>query len=192
MTGVQTSSNSCWVCPVPQVLSIGRRLRWFHSLLFKTNSTIRSDCFVTDTPHVPCLDSQVQCELLAEDQEADCWTGSVLPPWCRAQRWPGRGRFPGGSCSRLRTRSECHFCHILVSSVARARSQVLRFGGAKYIFRGERFRVCYMFKNSFGHNKIWEAQKFLGKHWPRMDSVANAVLCFCFAVTNLWTRKMQV
>jgi len=37
-----------------------------------------------------------------------------------------------------------------------ARSQVLRFWGGKYIFRGQGFWFHYMFETNFsGHNKIW-------------------------------------
>jgi len=40
------------------------------------------------------------------------------------------------------------------------RNQVLRFGEAKYIFRGEDFNFYHMFKtNHSEHNKIWRGYK---------------------------------
>ena len=47
------------------------------------------------------------------------------------------------------------------------RSQVLRFGWEKYIFRGDDFCFHYMFKTNFsGHNKIWDTHKKFGGTAP--------------------------
>jgi len=46
--------------------------------------------------------------------------------------------------------------------VTHTHSQVLRFGGQKYILGKQNF-VYYMFKTIFsGHNTIWMQQKYLG------------------------------
>jgi len=48
-----------------------------------------------------------------------------------------------------------------------ARSQVLRFEGAKYIFRGHDFCFYYIFKtNVSGNKKIWGSQKKFGGAVP--------------------------
>jgi len=65
-----------------------------------------------------------------------------------------------------------------------APSQVLRFGGAKYILRRLDFRLYYMFKTNFpGDNTIWgyknicvgTCTKILVWHFPRMSPVATGV-----------------
>jgi len=44
----------------------------------------------------------------------------------------------------------------IFSSGDQVRSKVFKFGGEKYIFRGQDFCFYYMFKTiSSGHNKIW-------------------------------------
>jgi len=48
-------------------------------------------------------------------------------------------------------------------------SQVLRFGGAKYILWGKDFNIYHMFETNFSeHNKIWGAQKRFAGNCPRM------------------------
>jgi len=50
-----------------------------------------------------------------------------------------------------------------------ARSQVLSFAGAKYIFRGQDFCFYHIFKINFlVHNTIWGAQKVFGGNCPRI------------------------
>jgi len=45
-----------------------------------------------------------------------------------------------------------------ITLVTQARSQVSIFGGAQYIFRGERFLLLLYVQNKFsGRNKIWGA-----------------------------------
>jgi len=48
--------------------------------------------------------------------------------------------------------------------VSQARSQVLKFGRAKYIFKGERvsFLLCVLIKNFLGTAKFWGDQKNWG------------------------------
>jgi len=54
-----------------------------------------------------------------------------------------------------------------------APSQVLRFGGAKYILRRLDFRLYYMFKTNFpGDNTIWGVQKYLRGHMHKNTCVA--------------------
>jgi len=54
-----------------------------------------------------------------------------------------------------------------------ARSQVLGFGEAKYILRGQDLCLYYVFiKNFLKTTKFGGAQKFVG-HCPRMPSVAT-------------------
>jgi len=51
----------------------------------------------------------------------------------------------------------------LLLRVTQARTQVLRFRGAKYISRGARFLfVTYAFKNYSGRNTVWGTQKEFG------------------------------
>jgi len=76
------------------------------------------------------------------------------------------------------------------------RSQVSKFGGAKYIFRGRDF--CYMFKTHIsGHNTIWGNTKniwgTLAPNAPRGYGPApqtiprNATLCSSFKHdTTIW------
>jgi len=68
---------------------------------------------------------------------------------------------------------------LFVFNVVQARSLVLRFGGAKYIFRGERFLLYCMFKITFsGNNKIWGTQKkFGGELPPNHPRAAGLLLC---------------
>ena len=55
----------------------------------------------------------------------------------------------------------------VLSTAEQARSQVSRFGGAQYIFRGARFCFYYMFKIKFsGRNKIWGHKKNFGGTAP--------------------------
>jgi len=50
-----------------------------------------------------------------------------------------------------------------------ARSQVLKFGGAKYIFRGHDFCFYHIFKTNFlGTRKFWGNKRNFGGYWPRM------------------------
>jgi len=58
---------------------------------------------------------------------------------------------------------------LILSKFDQARSQVSRFGGAQYIFRGHDFCFYYMFKTNFsGRNKIWGTQKkFNAPPWLR-------------------------
>ena len=53
------------------------------------------------------------------------------------------------------------------TSWSQTRSQVSRFGGAKYIFRGQDFCYYFMFRKFLSHNKIWRHKQNWG-HWPRM------------------------
>ena len=57
-----------------------------------------------------------------------------------------------------------------------ARSQVLRLGETKYIFKGARFLFLSCLKQFFsGRNKIWGPQKYLLEHCPRMPPVATGL-----------------
>jgi len=61
--------------------------------------------------------------------------------------------------------------------VDQARSQVLRFGGAKYIFRGHDFCVYCIFKTNFsGNKKIWGSQKKFGGTAPECLRVYGPVV----------------
>jgi len=54
-------------------------------------------------------------------------------------------------------------------NLQQACSQVLRFGGAKYIFRGSRFLfLLYVSKNFPGHETIWGCTKIFWGYCPEM------------------------
>jgi len=58
--------------------------------------------------------------------------------------------------------------------LTQARSQVLKFGGAKYIFRGARFLFSSYFYNKLsGNKKIWGGTKEI---WGVNDPVATGLV----------------
>jgi len=63
-----------------------------------------------------------------------------------------------------------------------ARSQVLRFGGAKHIFRRSKLFLLYVKIKFFGHSKIYGHKKL--RALPRMLPVAKRA---CDHVENTWS-----
>ena len=73
----------------------------------------------------------------------------------------------------------------IVPEMQQTSSQVLRFEGAKYIFRGQDFCIYFMFETNFsGCNKIWGVQKFVG-HYPRNPPCLGAWSAGCQIVEVL-------
>jgi len=73
---------------------------------------------------------------------------------------------PNVAKSRWRAWASCH----------QACSQVVRFAGAKYIFRDQHFCFYYMVNTNFsGHNKIWGTKKTWGTA-PECSPVATGLV----------------
>ena len=52
------------------------------------------------------------------------------------------------------------------------RSQILKFAGAKYIFKGKEQCFCYMFETNLpGHNAVWGGTKIFGGTAPQCPYV---------------------
>ena len=75
-----------------------------------------------------------------------------------------------------------------------SRSQVLTFGGTKYIFKGDDFCLYYMFKQFLGEQKICEGKSKLGGYFLRMPArgygpVAHSSKLSLETFEILWSKK---